>query len=1104
MDDSYQALLPRLVVGPAFLLLGQASATWTDDRAEPAGSMPPLGSAPDVYRLAAEALSAAGTPERLADIAKFSWNGVVTSRIDPALERAFTANWRRVRSISEPQLGRNPRSATELQIRHLFGGTFLPEDERPPSDVVAEVEATGRAVETLSVLAERLVTPRGVVVIDGYQVDDWLTTKDLFLFLAKLDADQAYLFSVTPELLEDKFIREAVARGQLHTHVEPLAQALREAETDGRLDMSAAGGGSGRRLIPAKRGFVELDVATWNQIISTARPIDTSLLEPFPSASPAIDYERFRTLIGYSDGAPPFKAVASGYKLRRDFEDDLLRRVTHALSDLSTFEPIIVSGQTATGKSLALCGLALDIARTGQAAVLHQGRRGDRPAAGDVERFALWADEVAGLPTVLIWDGMVDDDGYYSLQQKLRARGRRVLIVGSSYRIPGSSTRNLVVDVNLSKGEIDKARKWLGRFGLELTGNYTEVNASFLALLYRLVPESQFGIQRGLTREARHYETMFERLARESAPEPIGLTTLARALADAGYDINSLRPSERPHEELINLAFAERSTAEQLTAIVLVAGKWGLPIPLELVLRMIGRDGWNHIAEIVSQFDLFRWEEDANGEQVLGVRTQLEAELLAREDLGTDAEISVICEMIESLRPDDSRWGGVEVDFIVALVEKIGHKSPDESRYSRHWLAVATAFKTLREKLGSPHHRLVLAEAHLTREYVKRQQSSNQIDQAARLALLVDTQHLIEEVIQDGQLSEMAKRNLLVELGSTIGTQVFEQTPTADSGHLEALMKDVTRSALAARQIDPENYYAVDVVAWTTSKVMQSKDLEDSARVDLLANATASLDSVNPDGLSPSQRALYDSRQSDMARLLNNPVVEQRHLESLRSNNDPAAYYFLGRLDASKGTEGKQAAVHNLLNAPPEVREDWRCSRLLLDLFWELKTGKKFLRGEREVLAFSAQDWRDCVEVVHTASAATSFDQYRLEFLHGLALFHLGQYRKSETVFQDLDHRTIELSSRVVATYLASAESGEPQLHSGRVTSISPDGRRGKVWLDKLAIEIAFIPRRFTAFEPPQRGNTLPDFHIAFNMRGALADPVRGLRRSDGGQHRAG
>ncbi|MFC0541909.1 hypothetical protein [Kutzneria chonburiensis] len=1051
-------------------------------------------------------MSSADTPELLADIVEFPWNGVLTSRFDPALEPAFTASWRRVRSIGVPQLGRNSRSATELQVRHLFGGTFLPEDERPPSDLVAEVEATAQANESLGLLAERLITPRGVVVIDGYAIGDWLTTKDLFVFLSRLDVDQAHLLSVTPELLKDRFIGAAVQRGLLRTHVDGFAQVLRDAVADGRLDLTAVRrGAGGRRLIPAGKGFVELDVGTWNQVISAARPIDTSLLEPFPAASEAIDYERFRNLIGYSDGVLPFKAVASGYKLRRDFEDTMLQRVTRRLADFSTLNPIIVSGQTAAGKSLGLCGLALDVARSGQAAVLHQARRGDRPTAAAVEQFAVWAEEAAGLPTLLIWDGMVDDDEYYSLQKRLRARGRRVLIVGSNYRALGNRDRYVLVDINLSKAEVVKARKWLGRFGLELPqGVGTGVDSSFLALLYRLVPDSKFSIERGLTREARHYEAAFERLAKESTPEGIPLTTLAQALADAGYDINRLRPSERPNEDLHDLPFSDRSTAEQLTAIVLVAGKWGLTVPLELVLRVIGRDGWVHLAEIVAHFDLFRWEEEPDGEQVLGVRTQLEAELLAREDLSTEAEISVICEMIESLRPDQSNRGGAEVDFIVALVDKIGHNSLDVPRYSWHWLEVAVAFKNLREKLGRAQHRLVLAEANLTRESVKRGQNDPQNDKAARLALLVDTQHLLEETIENGQLPGQAKRNLLVELGGTVGAQVYEQASTASSAHLSALMREVTRPLLAARQLDPEDYHPVDVVAWSTSKALENVALEDTVRVDLLANVAASLDSVDEGGLSPGQRALYDSRRREVGRLLNDPVVEQRHLESLESNNDPAAFYFLARLDAGKGREGKEAAVRRLRDAAPEVREDWRCCRLLLDLFWELKTGNKFLRREREALAFSQQDWSDCVQLVQSMSSTVSFDRYRMEFLHGLALFHLGQYRRSETVFKDLDQRTVELSSRVVTTYLASTETGEPQLHSGRVTWISPDGRRGKVWLDNLAIEMAFIPKRFTGSELPQRGDTLPDFHIAFNMRGALADPARGPRRPEGGQRHVG
>lgn len=224
----------------------------------------------------------------------------------------------------------------------------------------------------------------------------------------------------------------------------------------------------------------------------------------------------------------------------------------------------------------------------------------------------------------------------------------------------------------------------------------------------------------------------------------------------------------------------------------------------------------------------------------------------------------------------------------------------------------------------------------------------------------------------------------------------------------------------------------------------------------------------------------------------------------MTENREPAAYYFLARLEARNGPEGKQTALDSLINAPSEVREDWRCCHLLLDLFWELKTGKRFLKGEREVLAFSTKDWNDCLRIVDTISSPNSFDHYRLQFLPGLALFHLRQHRRSEAVFSALDRDSAELSSRVVATYLASTESGEPRLLSGRVTWASPDGRHGKVWVDTLATDVNFIPRRFWVSDFPQKGDLLPNFHIAFNMRGALADPVRALRRPDGGQHHAG
>lgn len=1104
MDASIHALLARLLAGPAMLLLGQHAAD--DEQSRPDPGLPDLlGSADEdmaaAYRRFDSAARIRQVPAWLSEIATYPWNGVFTSRIDSVLPDVFSTGWRRVVPTAQAQLGRHPRSTTELQLRYLFGGLGLPEDERPPADVIQEVETRSRAVETLNTLADTLVTPRGVVVIEGYRVGDWLTTQELFTFVSRLQAGQAHLFSAPDTLREDRFVRAAVDRGTLVLHDESFAAVLAKLEAAGQLrpgmvDRDARS----LRFIPVRDGFADVDVSTWNRIIGAARPIDVELLEPFTSASSALRYQRFRNFLGASEGAPHWKAVASGYNLRRDFEADLLRRVQAGLDGPVPSKPIVVAGQTATGKSVALCALALDVARAGQAAVLHRSRRGDQPTLADIDAFAAWADEHHGLPTLLVWDGMANMDEYYTLQRRLRSRGRRVLIVGSSYLPPVHSKNVIRVHAVLSRSEIARAKDWLSGFDVPMPSDTSlAVDSSFLAFLYRVLPDTHRGLRRGLAREMRAAESGLEMLSRVAASsDRPRLGAVAQALEAAGFNIDELMPADHPHGELADLSFEARSSAEQLTSMLLVAGCRGLRIPLELPLRILGREGSSRIMELVGTFDIFRLTDNDSGSQYLGTRTQLEAQLLAKEDLNVRTEIGVVTQLIENLRPAASSWGGEEVQFIVGLMDGMGPQSPESSRYAQHYLDLAHAFRYLRTTRNQAHPRLVLLEANLTREYVYWAQQHHEGSSEERLGLLRELQSLLEVTLEEADATPRTQMNLLVELASTDGAQVFELSrmgSEADATRISALMGGVTRAALSARALDPENVYPVDVVAWTTKRAVESGVLAEDVRIDLLANAQASLDSIDPDTLSPPQRALYNQRNVDMSGLLNDRALETKHLAALMENGDPAAYYFLARRSSASGDEGMRVAVQTLLEAPVDVRADWRCSRLLLDLFWEMKTGRRFLRGERQTLAFTEVDWGECLRITDSIPSAGDFDRYRLDFLRGLSLFHLESYRASEEVFRLLDEESQDLSSRVVSAYLASDTAGNARIFTGRVTWASPDGRRGTAWVDQLSIEVPFIPLRFSVSEFRKKDDVLPAFHIAFNMRGALADPIRATHR---------
>ena len=99
--------------------------------------------------------------------------------------------------------------------------------------------------------------------------------------------------------------------------------------------------------------------------------------------------------------------------------------------------------------------------------------------------------------------------------------------------------------------------------------------------------------------------------------------------------------------------------------------------------------------------------------------------------------------------------------------------------------------------------------------------------------------------------------------------------------------------------------------------------------------------------------------------------------------------------------------------------------------------------------------------MVALARGLASFDQYRADFLRGLAYFHLGRMQQMFTAFEHLDRETQSLTRRVIATYVFADATGTPVKLTGQVKSVRPDGTNGRVWIPELSIELPFIPRRF-------------------------------------------
>ena len=1056
----------QLAGGPAFLLVGE-------------DGLDKLGSVAIAYR----------------------WNGVYTSATGPAVAEAFIDGSRVSTSLGA--MSRPPsRSQSDLEVRFLFGGVHLPEPERPPKSPVDEATARLRSNQELTRLVTETLTPRGTVVVEGWSSDGRLEVRDLGPMLGLLGPGQAHVFSAA-QWEADALVDSFVKGGQVVLHSESLESVLSSLLDAGALrGVAAVGEAATQHVISLGDGFVNIDIHTWNQIRRSARPIDLELLTPPLLSSDAARYQEFRNFVGATEGVPRWRGIAAAMNLRRDFEPRLLQQVRAELSQRQLPSPIVVAGQTATGKTVALATLAMELSRSGEVAVLHQSRRTVRPSADDVDMYAAWVEERGAKATVLIWDGMVEPGEYEGLSRQLHARGRKVLVVGSAYKTQSDSSWIIPAPAELSAGETTRLINLLSGFGVEIANR--AVDASFLAFLYRILPETEYQLRSGLSRELRSAEHSIAKLARQRQGEATveqRLNAMQLAFQAAGFVLEDLLPPDAADPSVSDQSFAQRAPIQRVTTLVLVAGRHGIPVPIDLALRILGREGFQSVRDALASSDIIREVEDDSGDYFLAVRSQLEAELLAQNEIPLAVDVEVIGEAIRSIRIVEGFTRGTdEVEFLVKLLESVGPTSDLAPKYRQHFGEIAETLRGRREELGRAHPRLVLQESNFARASVHWRQQVQEGALEDRVATLEYNRELLDEVLAEQSTRGLIRLSLSVELASTLGAIIYEYAHGNGASQVQGLgprLDDVLVAVRGARAVDPGNVYPVDVLAWSTRDAVLSGALTPAERVDRLADAVATLESLDRGSLTDKQLASLDSRGAELNRLLQNDDAVWEYLGKLELNTSPAATYFLAQFDAKEGPAGEAKALARLRQVPADTQADWRCAQLLIDLTWKEITGSRLLLGERVPLHLSSAALDKVARLVSELGDADLPDGYRFLFVRAIAEFAGGNYLEAGRLFRDVNDSTRQMSKRIYTSYLLADESGRPTTFTGRVES--SDTRSGQVWVNELGTRVKFEPRLFSAGGEFARHQQLPPFFIGFKLsRGPVAEPRTVFRERPG------
>ncbi len=1048
-------------------------------------------------------------PEWLQSVSDFAWNGVISSAIDPIWLSALRNDWRDVAPIYDDEYyPRNPRNRRELHCTFLFGSLSQTESKQRPPLSHFDYLARQQTARNLAQRIPDVLTPLGILAIEAYNCDeDWLPLADLYPILQALGPEQVHYFSADNQTLNNSILAELVRTGKVVTHPESLEWALDRASSLGliRLGENSEWDSHGRSLTLRSRSIaVPRDL--WNRVSGSGTLLDDYVLAQPQPISDEARYWEFRRFLFECGTRPLWSGFARGLAFRREFESQL-REVT--LSRLGrgavNNHPIIVHGQTGTGKTVALGSLAYSIASSGAYPTVFIERRTQRPIHPDIDYCCQWFEDHGADATLIVWDGMVASSDYYELQGYLASRGRKAVVVGSSYKLKESGQHLVAVPDQLTKTEAGEFGKFLETLGIDITQRHRDAlgarDPSYLVALYRYLPPARPRITTGVVEELERLETELVTAVNHSVTVEQPVTALAQAFLSAGI-IDASRLEGLQQQSDVHISSAE---VVDLVDIVTVPGRFGLRIPIELLARASGTSDFVNLAQVLRGLDLIHAFEDSSGRIVVGPRHRLEAQLIVQARIGSvHAEAAIVSRIIQAVRPSVWPDESDEMEFVIDLLQEVGPRGDERPRFASTFRDLATAISQLRETRNIRNPRLMLQEAYLLREWVTIESRSGTRPQDAR-EILEYAQSVLEEAMEmlDAERRHRRLRTIVAtELASTFGTATIDSI-NEGSASVEEVRRDFRRlleAVRTARRLDFGAYNPVDILAWSTTALARSDMVDDATRTEAIVDALDALETVDHDLLETHNIERLAGRRYEAFTLLGDEALSESAFQSLVAINSAAGYY-IRALEIS-GARGSLVSEHDvdlqkiesaweyLEGHRSQIAHDSRCVNLLFDYWWLARTHQRLFESERLTLPFNESEWAYTLQLIRDLRALDSYRDLTFALLEAIALFHVDLVAESLQLFREVERQSEILRGlrRIQRFFIAAEPGGAQRVFQGNVRWVDQEGRRGEVFVEQLRRAIPFRPMDFGR-PHIRRGESLGDFHIAFNFIGPIADP---------------
>ena len=1068
-----------------------------------------------------------------APIFDVTWSAVFTSSLDPQFRRRFETRGRQPEVVlSRHAHPRVPRSRSRPPVYYLLGKSdeTVAEARAPRTRTDLTRRVLGHATELLNRIAET-ATVRGLVVITGYCPDRDMMQADYLLAPLSTTPGPAVVWYGAPDRLDSELAESMIRDRTLITAKCSLTDTLGQLEVRGEIDLVESAAPDEPGVVTLSGGAVlDLTPALRLRVEASAAIVDDAWTEEPEPLADGESYDAFRRFHGtLGDFRLLVSGVSRGYSIEREFERRLWNTVIRTLEKLGRHESgdvIILHGQSGTGKTIAMARLIRRLRvdrRLPVAVATHRV-----PTDTDIEAFCLEAERLDATATVLICDCNQSPQRYREMGTALRSRGRRLLIVGTCYRL---STNRTDLDIEASaqvspaeRSAFDVLRKQFCP-GVALSEVWPK--DAIFAMLYRSLPVARGTLEAGIASEARTAEGELRERAHHMPRYTTELSPLAQQLIDLGL----VPPDWQLFQDDAARAALGQDAAGRLIEYVMVAGRVNCPVPMNLILRLLSNKeslDADHIRYLFSDLDIIRTTRDWEGSDYhLAPRLQLEADMICRRRLTPATEIGRLTDLILNAKPGVDQ--NIERTFLLSLLYNVDRRGPREEAYRDGYLRFADTLKLRREQHSTVEPDLVLRECVLRRRAVQsldKNHSERSVHE--RFAILDEARDAIERTLHEieagnVQVARTTKQSLVTERAAIYGSLAVQQ---AKHGARNAVWSDYLAARTATNRVIGVggNLHPINIALWTARDVLIQKrsELTVAQTAELRADLYANIDYADDLFGIKRRRVLQPYKSQDTepdagpdvsddlveylrqriqaAYAMGDSDLDERTLHTLNEIAPQAATFLIARRRAEKWYAAEPPFDRETCNLAADtadymcsqveagVKLDDRCQRLLLTLRWAQTTGERLMFRPR---GRTPAGERYLFELRRTVSALNESGQgdarIRERYLEALLSWLLNDVNYAFDLWRSLsDDTDYQDQYRTVRWHLVTDEQGAPRRYRGRV---EVSGGNHKVRVEGVERPVSLSLRNFLSDEI-EHGRELRDFGIAFNYIGPIVDPL--------------